>query len=158
MKFIADNMLGSFSRWLRILGCEVKYYNNSSDNELLYITEEEGRILLTRDLELFRRAKSRELDAFFVEGVTKAERLAKISQRFNINLTINFSISRCPICNSLLKKVEKTEVLDKISSGTLKHYDDFWVCIDCGKVYWRGSHWKNIIATITKAKKLLEMY
>lgn len=158
MKFIADSMLGSFSRWLRMLGCEVKYYNNFSDNELLYITEKEGRVLLTRDLDLFRRAKSRALETFFVEGVTKAERLAKISQRFNIKLTFDISNSRCPICNSLIKKVEKTEVLDKISSGTLKYYDTFWICIDCGKVYWHGSHWKNINATITKAKKLLEMY
>ena len=156
MRFIVDGMLGSFSRWLRMLGCEVKYYNRASDNELLDVAREESRVLLTRDLELFRRAKSRGLEAFFVEGVTEAERLADVSRRFNIKLEVDTSISRCPTCNSPIKRVEKNEVLDKVPSGTLKHYDEFWVCTGCGKVYWRGGHWKNINATLAKAKKFLE--
>ena len=67
MKFVADEMLGRSSRWLRMIGCDVKYFK-VSDNDLLEVAQREDRILLTRDLELFRRAKNRGLETFFIEG------------------------------------------------------------------------------------------
>lgn len=81
MKFVADEMLGRSSRWLRMLGQDVKYFK-ASDNDLLEVSKNENRILLTRDLELFRRAKGRGLKTFFVEGEDEAERLANVSKRF----------------------------------------------------------------------------
>ena len=51
--------------------------------------------------------------------------------------------------------VSKKEVLNKVPSGTLKRYEMFWVCTGCEKVYWRGSHWKNINTTLAKAKKIM---
>jgi len=156
MRFIVDGMLGSFSRWLRMLGCEVKYFNRASDDELLDVAKVESRVLLTRDLDLFRRAKSHGLEAFFVEGVTEAERLANFSRRFSIKLEVDASTSRCPTCNSSINRVGKNKVLDRVPPGTLKHYNEFWLCTGCGKVYWRGVHWKNINATLAEAKKILD--
>lgn len=155
MRFVVDEMLGRSSRWLRLLGCEVKYFK-AADDKFLEIAEKENRILLTRDLELIRRAKSRGLEAFYVEGEDEAEKLANISRRFNIKLEVDTSVSRCPTCNSPIKKVEKSEVLDKVPMGTLEHYDEFWMCLGCGKVYWQGGHWKKINETLARAKELLK--
>ncbi len=156
MKFIVDCMLGSFSRWLRMLGCAVKYFKKISDNELLDLARAEDHILLTRDLLLFRRAKSTGVSVFFIEGITILEMLVNFSQKFKIPLVINISMSRCPICGSHIKRIKKIDIVDKVPSGTLKHYDEFWLCTGCSKVYWQGSHWKNINVTLKKAKKLLE--
>lgn len=156
MKFVVDEMLGRSSRWLRMLGYETKYFK-ASDNDLLEVAKRENRILLTRDLELFRRAKSRGLETFFVEGKDEAEKLANVSRRFNIKLEINVTSSRCPACNSLVKHVEKTEVSDKVPEGSLKHYNEFWMCTGCGKVYWQGRHWKKINETLSKARELQTM-
>ena len=156
MKFIVDSMLGRFSRWLRMLGCTVKFFKKASDHELLDIARDEGHILLTRDLTLFRRAKSTGIRVFFIEGMTILEMLANFSQKFEISLVIDSSISRCPICDAHLRWIKKKDIVDKVPSGTLKHYDNFWLCNGCNKVYWQGSHWKNINATLRKAKKLRE--
>ena len=153
MRFVLDEMLGRSSRWLRILGYEVKYLK-SSDDDLLEVAKRENRILLTRDLELFRRAKTQGLEVFFVEGKDEAEKLANVSKRFNIKLEINMATSHCPTCGSLIKRIEKSEVLNKIPKETLKHYDKFWMCTSCGKVYWQGGHWKKINETLSRAKKL----
>lgn len=147
-------MLGRFSRWLRILGCDVKYYNDASDDALLNLAEEETRVLLTRDAELFRRANSKGLGAFFVEGKSEAERLANLAKRFNLKLEVDMSVSRCPVCGSSLRRVDIDAVLDKVPSGTLKYYKEFWICDGCGKVYWQGAHWKKINETLNKAKML----
>ena len=54
-KFIADVMLGTLARWLRILGYDTSYENFIDDNELVQICHLEGRIALTRDRRLARR-------------------------------------------------------------------------------------------------------
>ncbi len=153
--FIADGMLGRFTRWLRMLGCEVKYLNEASDQELLEIAEKEGRVLLTRDLELFQRARARGLEALFVEGETNTERIAELARRYKVSLEVDTSISLCPTCGSRIRQVEKSEVSGRVPEGTLMHYSEFWVCVGCGKVYWQGSHWKKINETLEKAKKLV---
>jgi len=154
LRFIADGMLGRFSRWLRILGCDVKYFNNASDDALLSLSEVEERVLLTRDLDLYQRAGSRKVSAFFVEDGGEAEQLARVARCYDISLEVDMYTSRCPICGVSLKSVEKEKVLEKVPSGTLKHYDKFWLCNGCGKVYWQGSHWKKINETLDKAKAL----
>ena len=64
LKFIADEMLGRLARWLRILGSDVLYLN-ASDDELLLITEKEKRTLLTRDINLFKKAVKHNKTRFF---------------------------------------------------------------------------------------------
>ena len=156
LKFITDGMLGSLTRWLRMLGCDVKYDNYTSDDFLLKVAQEEDRVLLTRDLKLFRRANNYNIKTLFVVGESKAERLANIAQCLNITLDINMAISRCPICGSSLRNADREEVLNKVKLGTLKYYKDFWICKKCGKVYWKGSHWKKINEVLNKAKMLTE--
>jgi uncharacterized protein with PIN domain len=156
MKFIVDSMLGKVSRWLRLLGCMVYYFKEESDDELLTIAKKGDHVLLTRDLGLFRRAKSTGINVVFIEGITIPEMLAHFSQKFKIPLLIDISKSRCPLCNSHIKQIKKKEVAEKVLPGTFKHYNAFWMCTSCGKVYWRGSHWKNINATLQKANTLLK--
>lgn len=152
--FVADGMFGRFTRWLRMLGCDVTYSNDASDDWLLAIAEKERRVLLTRDLELFRRAKTRGVDAFFVEETNTSEKIAAVAKRYQIGLDFDTSISRCPTCGSVIRTVEKSEVSDKVPKGTFAHYTEFWICVGCSKVYWQGSHWTSIREIVGKAKKL----
>ncbi len=153
-RFIADGMLGRITRWLRLLGCDVTYSNDASDDRLLAIAAKECRVLLTRDVELFRRAGSRGVGAFFVEDTTTPEQLAALAQRYQIRLDVDLALSRCPTCGASLRQVEKSEVIDTVPAGTLAHYTAFWICRGCSQVYWQGSHWAGIRDVMEKAKKL----
>jgi uncharacterized protein with PIN domain len=154
VKFIADGMLGKLARWLRILGQDVKYSNQSDDAELVAIAEKEQRVLLTRDLELYQHAVAKGIDAFYVEGRTEAEKLAKLAERFDFSLTIDLRRSRCPRCNTRIRLTPKETIAEKVEKNTLIHYDEFWKCPKCGQVYWQGAHWKGIQATLEEAKKI----
>jgi uncharacterized protein with PIN domain len=46
--------------------------------------------------------------------------------------------------------------VDRVEKNTFIHYDEFWECPKCGKVYWQGAHWPKIIATLEEAKNRLE--
>jgi uncharacterized protein with PIN domain len=149
-------MLGSFARWLRLLGFEAEYFRGASDDFLLERAAMENKILLTRDAELFRRALGRELQALYVDGGTEAERLSNVAYRFGLRLRVDDVLSRCPTCGSILRMVDMDEVREYLPERTMKHYNEFWACTDCGQVYWRGGHWKKINETLARARDLLK--
>lgn len=156
MKFIADGMLGKLTRWLRMLGYNVKYSNKLDDTQLLMIAKKERRTLLTRDLELYQQATAKGVDAFYLEGKTEAEKLAELAKRFNIQLDIDMATSRCPKCNTRVKPIHKEKVADKVEKTTFAYYNKFWECPTCGQIYWQGAHWKRIRKTLEKAKENLK--
>jgi uncharacterized protein with PIN domain len=156
VKFVADGMLGKLSRWLRMMGHDVKYSAEFKDAELIALAKKERRVLLTRDLELYQRSTAKGVDAFYVEGKTEAERLSELANRFGIPLKINLEESRCPNCNTKIRPVPKEKVAGKVEDNTFKHYDAFWECPKCKQVYWQGAHWTRIRATLREAEEKCE--
>ncbi|HEY4675394.1 MAG TPA: Mut7-C RNAse domain-containing protein [Candidatus Bathyarchaeia archaeon] len=156
MKFIADGMLGKLTRWLRMLGHDVKYSNAMEDSELIKTAKKTRRILLTKDLELYQQATAKGVDAFYLSGQTEEDRLAEMAKRFDIELEINMRTSRCPKCNARVKPIPKPEAEKKVEKNTLTHYDSFWKCSKCGQIYWQGAHWTRIQRTLEKAKEKLK--
>lgn len=154
MKFLADAMLGKLSRWLRMIGQDVVYSTELSDDQLLSQAKAEGRVLLTRDFELYQRALSRGIEAFYLQGTSEAERLAELSKRFGLPLEIDMDKSHCPRCNTELQAATKEQIKSDVEANTFLYYDRFWKCIGCGHVYWQGAHWKQITATLQEAKNL----
>lgn len=156
MKFIADGMLGKLTRWLCILGHNVEYSNKLDDAQLIMIAKKERRILLTRDLELYQQATAKGVDAFYLEGTTEAEKLAQLAKRFDISLDVDMAKSRCPKCNTQVKRISKEKILDKVEKSTFLHYNEFWECSKCRQIYWQGAHWTRIRKTLETAKEKLE--
>jgi len=52
--FLADAMLGSVARKLRIFGFDTLYIAHAHDDEILKTGIEQGRVILTADKELFK--------------------------------------------------------------------------------------------------------
>ena len=156
-RFIADAMLGSLARWLRIMGYDVLYSRSYTDGQILSIAEKTGRIILTRDRGLYSRARRRGVPAVYVSTDTIEERLAELIVKAGLRLRLDPSRSRCPECNAPLVVVrDKEKVRDRVPPGALKTYDVFYVCPRCGRVYWEGGHWRNIRRIAREAEELAE--
>ena len=155
MKFLADSMLGKLARWLRMLGHDVTYSTELIDSELLEVAKKENSVLLTKDLELYKRAITRGIEAFYVEGETESSRLAELAQRYALTLSVDMEKSHCPVCNTKLKAAPKAQLTSELEKNTLTYYDHFWKCPNCGQVYWQGAHWKQITNTLNEAKEKL---
>lgn len=150
MRFIADSMLGKLARWLRLAGQDVIYADDfpltgsNQDEALIKRGREDYRILLTRDLALHRRAISRGVKSIYLENDDVVSQLVEVSSHCNETVRIDLTNSRCPVCNGKLKQVEKKQVSGRIPEKLLNKHDEFWVCVDCEKIYWPGTHWENI--------------
>ncbi len=157
-RFVVDSMLGRLAKWLRLLGYDTLYSKNYEDWQLLKIAEKTGRILVTRDRGLYWRARKRGLNAVLIETDDVATRLAELYVKAGISLDANPERSRCPHCNSELVVVrEKSLVKDRVPPESLRAFDKFYLCPRCGKVYWEGSHWRNIRMVVDDAKERAEM-
>jgi uncharacterized protein with PIN domain len=136
-----------------MLGQDVVYSNKLSDNELLELAKAEGRVLLTRDFELYKRAVGRGLEGFYVECKRESDQIAEVTKRYGLAIEVDMDKSHCPLCNTKLQPANKEQLKDKLEPNTYRYYDRFWRCPNCGQVYWQGAHWKQITETLTKAKK-----
>jgi len=141
-----------------MLGYETLYLKDSSDQELLSLAKRESLTLLTSDEELYRTAAMRNIETSLVQGHTEPERLAELAERYNLNLEIDATTSKCPMCGFSIREVSKENVEKLVLPTTFKLYQSFWVCTNakCAKVYWHGSHWKKIEQTLESARKILE--
>lgn len=157
MKFLADAMLGKLSRWLRMLGQDVEYSTELSDDQLLAKSKAEGRVLLTKDFELYQRALGRGFESYYLQGSSEAERLAELAKRFGLPLEIDMDRSHCPRCNAKLQTAIKEQIEGHVEKNTFLYYDKFWKCPSCGHVYWQGAHWKQIQQTLTQGKKIKQV-
>jgi uncharacterized protein with PIN domain len=152
MKFLCDQMLGSLSNWLRFFGFDTVYIKNEIDDDaLLNIAEKEGRVILTRDKELIIRANKKKLNVIDINTIDLDDQLRNVLR--NIEIDKKIILSRCSICNSLLKKINKKEVKNRIPSKIYNSKDDYFYCEKCDKIYWMGSHYDKIIKKIFEIKK-----
>jgi uncharacterized protein len=156
LKFLADGMLGKLARWLRMLGHDVIYSVEFDDSELLELAKKDERVLLTKDLGLYKRAIGRGLDFYYVEGKTVPERIAEVAKRYNLPLVIDMDKSRCPICNTKLTSASKEHLQSKLEKNTFTYYSKFWNCSNCGQIYWQGAHWTQINNTLNQTRAKLE--
>ncbi|MBN2208572.1 MAG: Mut7-C RNAse domain-containing protein [Candidatus Coatesbacteria bacterium] len=146
-RLCADVMLGRLAKWLRILGFDVLYSNEAQDDELIENCRSEGRILLTRDTALARKAE-RTLEVLFVTGDHIKEQFASIRHRLPITLEPAAVFSRCVVCNTPLVPATRAEVEGLVPAFVFNTNKTFKICPGCRKVYWKGSHVEHALRTV----------
>lgn len=143
-KFIADCHLGRVAKYLRILGYDTLYFTHIEDDDLIRLANEEKRIILTRDRELSERKNAR---AFLLRATDTKTQLQTILEHFGLSKKIGRT-SRCTVCNTLLKKVDKEEVVDLLPGGVKKNFEFFERCPGCHRIYWHGDHYRNMVSLL----------
>jgi uncharacterized protein with PIN domain len=139
VRFLADGMLGTLAKWLRILGCDTAYDVRWDDNEVARRARAEGRVLLSRDHGLLRR---RGLPGLLIESQVLDEQLAQVFLAFGLRAERSFS--RCPVCNSQLEQVPRTDAWGQVPPFVYATHDQFSLCPECDRFYWRGTHWQRM--------------
>jgi uncharacterized protein len=137
--FVLDAHLGTLARYLRMLGFDTWYRNDYDDLELAQIAGTIGRILLTRDRGLLKRGAV--LHGYYVRQTDPRLQVVEILDRFCLrDACVPFR--RCTRCNGELEPVAKDAVIDQLPHKTREEFDAFRRCVDCGRVYWPGSHFE----------------
>jgi uncharacterized protein len=151
-------MLGKIAKKLRILGFDTIYISsNTNDREILELLLKTKRILLTSDKELFYRSKHYHCPSIILNKNTEIENLITIFSNLEIKVIDTLlSCHRCSICNNKLEIIEDVKLVkNEIYHRVIKNNKEFYKCKRCNKLYWHGSHIKNIILLIEKINKML---
>lgn len=136
-RFILDVHLGRLAAYLRMLGFDALYRNSFEDPELVRISAEEQRILLTRDRGLLMHsAVSR---GYWIRQTGSRRQLAEVIERFDLCRQAR-PFTRCMACNEPLREITRAGAAGRVPQRILTAYDEFRECGRCGRVYWPGSH------------------
>jgi len=136
-KFVLDVHLGRLARYLRMLGFDSLYNNAYPDHEIVRISLEEERTILTRNRKLLM-LKVIERGAWIRNEMVTGQVIEVIRRLDLVNAIRLFS--RCTLCNGTLEPSDEISVKLLFPGyrwlpGTL-----FYRCPRCRHIYWNGTH------------------
>lgn len=140
-RFVADSHLGGLAHMLRMLGFDTLYDNHFHDDEIVAIAEQDGRIVLTRDRELLKRRSV--THGCYVHALRSESQLREIVDRLDLTRSAR-PFTLCLHCNAPLHPVDKASVFHRLPPKVQAHYERFSTCDSCNRVFWEGSHWRNM--------------
>ncbi len=143
-RLFVDAMLGRLARWLRLLGYDAAYWRIGSDDDLIRQANAEGRVIVTRDHALAGR---RGVQAVLITAETLDEQIAEARAVLGSAGSPN-PFSRCPVCNGRLVDLPQDAARDFVPPYVWHTQHDFRRCPDCGRVYWRGTHYPGMAARL----------
>jgi uncharacterized protein len=141
-RVLADEMLGSLARYLRMMGCDTSYARGWTDEEILRRARSEGRVVVTRDRELARRAA----DSILLASPRLRDQVRAVRAAFP-DLGGEVRFERCTACNGVVETVAATDVpresegvpWDRVARGLA-----LFRCGACGHLYWEGTHTEDV--------------
>lgn len=149
--FVVDSMSGKLAKWIRILGYSVEYVDSELDDPSV-LGMLKGRVLITRDSELSRKALRMGYEACEIPQ-DLIDAMAILSGKFGIRLKVDARRTRCPFCDTPLSTSDRSEVSSKLPREVLRGHRRFLVCRNCGKIFWFGSHYWKMLRTLAEVKK-----
>ena len=151
--FVADMMLGRLTRWMRVLGYDVWYKNPVDDETLLALVREWHRVLITRDTRLVRRRGVGE--HMLIRANDPMDQMMEVIRVYPPDP--EHVLSRCVRCNIRLVSAEKKDLKDHVPEYIYLTESMFGRCLKCGRVYWRGTHYRHMVSTLTERMKAEKM-
>jgi uncharacterized protein with PIN domain len=147
IKFLVDANIGKMAKLLRMLGFDTYFDFDLPDKEIADLAEREKRIILTRDIGLLKRKNV--THGYFLRKTNIEEQVMETIERFNL-LPVMKPFSMCLECNGSIVPVEKNSIQDKLKPEIFADYQEFFNCLDCRKIYWKGSHYDTMLQKIAK--------
>jgi uncharacterized protein with PIN domain/sulfur carrier protein ThiS len=147
-RFVADAHLGRLARYLRLLGLDTLYRNDCSDAQLVELAARERRIILTRDRGLLKRAAVDH--GYLVRQTDPRLQLDEVIERFDLRRSL-LPFSLCPACNGSVAPVAKEQIVARLPARTARCYEEFWRCRGCGRLYWKGGHYRALRSLVDTA-------
>lgn len=152
IRFVLDNHLGKLTDYLRLLGFDAVYAQDWPDSRIAQYAADQKRILLTRDRGLLKR-KIVSLGRC-IRADDPINQLQEVIDFYGLKPVVS-PFRRCPRCNGSLRSVPKEQIADQLLPLTNKYYDEFTRCVECGQIYWKGSHYENMLKILAP---FLEMH
>jgi uncharacterized protein len=141
-RILADEMVGTLARYLRMMGCDTTYARGWTDDEIVRRARAEARIVITRDRQLSARASP----AILLTSPRLEDQVRTTWAAFP-EWSPELRFERCTVCNGTLQEFRASESSDRLQGvpwDRVKAGLPLYRCADCGHLYWDGSHTDNV--------------
>jgi uncharacterized protein with PIN domain len=143
-RFLADAMLGSLAKWLRVLGCDAHYRSHYREGSLGVLLEE-GRLLLSRN----RKTVRLHAGSVLIRSDRVGEQLREMRSAGLTHSRQERWFTRCLRCNAPLEKVPPPESMREIPEYVFfERPDEISRCPSCGRYYWPGTHRERMMVQL----------
>lgn len=146
-RFFCDCMLGTLSRYLRLMGCDAAYARKAEDSWLLGECARSGRVLLTRDRPLLARCAKAGVPALDPGGDVPRDQLDAVRRAFP---SLSAGTPRCLKCNAPTAALNREDARGRVPPYTHLTHEHFNACPACGKLTWEGSHLARFRKDVTR--------
>jgi len=140
-KFILTEDLGRLTKWLRMLGYDAEVYKSASFFTIIRLAKKERRIFITRSKKDLK--SNQKISRVLIKSENYLEQLQEMKDY--ISFKDEHIFTRCLICNKSLFDISKKKIIDLIPEYIYQNHKDFKVCRKCGKIYWKGTHHKDMM-------------
>jgi SpoIID/LytB domain protein len=137
---IVDAMCGKLARWLRFLGIDALYVPDADPAKVESLARRTGRTIVTRS---HRFANRKGIKPIVLSTESLDSQIAELGKRLPLKQTIT-PLHRCSLCNEPLREIERGTVEDRVPPFVYQTQERFLECPNCKKVYWQGTHYRNI--------------
>ncbi|ACM56043.1 Mut7-C RNAse domain-containing protein [Halorubrum lacusprofundi] len=158
-RVLLDAMCGKLATYLRMCGYDAAYALDrgvEADDQVLALAAAEARTLITRDRELAARTG----DAVLLTERDVLDQLREVAAAGSPVALVD-EPTRCGACNGRVDRVSASDSADPDdrpeyvpddvgTAGAPESEPDTadtrpaWRCRDCGRWFWKGSHWESI--------------
>lgn len=146
-KFVLDVHLGTLARYLRMLGIDSTYKNDFTKDEMINISINQKRTILSKDRNILKRNEI--THGYWIRNDDPVNQVKEVIERFHLQNFIK-EFTRCLECNSLLTAVNKSEIEGELPPKVKERQNEFHRCTGCNKIYWKGSHYEKMKKLITE--------
>lgn len=150
MKFLVDQLLGGVAKRLRFLGFDTACRRLDPRDPGNLPPPAPETYILTRQ-EAFKKLPR--ADLVILTASTPQAQFEEVIRRLKISRQRLSPLSRCSRCNEPLLPAPRDQVQGLVPEHVFNHYQEFFECPRCRRIFWPGSHLRGITAQLpTKMK------
>ncbi len=150
-RFIADVHLGTLARRLRLLGFDTAWERDLDDEAIIDTAARERRIILTRDKGILKNGSV--THGYWLRATDPEEQLEEVIRALDLAGCIEPYV-RCMECNGDLETIARSDAARSVPLQVFLVCREFRRCRQCGRVYWRGSHFDRLEKVVARARSL----
>ena len=135
------------------MGYDALFIPDVDDAGPLRVSKEQCRTLLTRDRYIVHRrvVRTGRMKVLLLESDDFREQMRQVTEALSLGFHDGFS--RCIESNTPLDAISKESVRKTVPLYVLNTQVHFLICSCCHKIYWRGTHWRNMKVELVESKK-----
>ena len=140
-KFLLSENLNRLAKWLRLLGYDAAIYKSISTDKMISLAVKERRIILTRSRKI--AARKEKFSRILIRSEFHKQQLIELKDY--IGFSEKHLFTRCSECNKKLVAIAADQIRNLIPEVIFASHDEFSICRKCGRIYWPGTHYENIM-------------